>query len=334
MTSNPTATGWKKWVGRVGNLVLDPSIVFSFDRNGYRRHQLFFDPTHLDVDLTQKTAVVTGANSGIGFATAQALAERGATVWLFCRNPERGEAARNRLIEDSGNRRVHLKIVDVSDLGVVKDAEHYADIESIDILVHNAGVLLSEPQQTSTGIEQTLATHLVGPLALTGTLSHKLKKGSRIIWVSSGGMYAQKLKLPALHHPPEPFDGVTAYAQVKRAMVIASEQLAEALGHRGIDVHCMHPGWAHTPGVKSSIPTFFKVTQAILRSPAEGADTVVWLAVAEHLSGETGGFWFDRAKRTTHLFPGTTASTTHRNELWRQLHTWAELSLNHWQEIP
>ena len=95
-----------------------------------------------------------------------------------------------------------------------------------------------------------------------------------------------------------------------------------------------HPGWAHTPGVKSSIPTFFKVTQAILRSPGEGADTVVWLAVAEHLSGETGGFWFDRAKRTTHLFPGTTTSTTHRNELWRQLHTWAALSLNHWQEIP
>ena len=274
MTSNPTAAGWKKWVGRMGNLVLDPSIVFSFDRNGYRRHQLFFDPTHLDVDLTHKTAVVTGANSGIGFATAKALAKRGATVWLFCRNLQRGEAARNRLIEDSGNRRIHLKIVDVSDLGVVKDADHYADIESIDILVHNAGVLLSERQTTDDGIEQTLATHLVGPLALTGTLSHKLKKGSRIIWVSSGGMYAQKLKLSALHQPPEPFDGVTTYAQVKRAMVIASEYLAEALAPKGVDVHCMHPGWAHTPGVQSSIPTFFKVTQAILRTPEEGADTV------------------------------------------------------------
>ena len=172
---------------------------------------------------------------------------------MLCRSASRGEAARQKLIHASGNEHIYLCCVDLSDLDRVQDEKLFAEIPHIDVLVHNAGVLLEQRSISAQGIEQTLATHLVGPFALTATPMPKMGRGSRVIWVSSGGMYTQKLNMRHLEEPPDPFDGVRAYAQVKRAMVIASEHLAAAVEPCGITVHCMHPGWASTPGVKTSI---------------------------------------------------------------------------------
>ena len=329
-------SGQRSWVRRavssVGNALLDPTVVFSFDRTGFRRHQRLFCATDLDVDLHGRVCVVTGANSGIGYATSLALAKRGAEVWLFCRNPERGARAREAIREASGNDKVFLQLLDVSDLDAIAAAEWPAALDRIDVLVHNAGVLLTEPARSAQGLEQTVATHIVGPLALTARLLGRLQQGTdaRLIWVSSGGMYTQKLDVEALADSGDPFDGVRAYARVKRAMVVLSEQLAAQAGLAGVAVHCMHPGWADTPGVQHSIPGFWRVTKAILRSPEEGADTVIWLATARAIQGTSGQFWFDRKVRDTHLLPGTTETDKARSRLWNTLNDWARVNPTVW----
>lgn len=319
----------------VANWVLDPSIVFSFDRTGYRRHAHGFDQADLDVDLTDRVCVVTGANSGIGYETSLAFAKRGATLWMLCRNVERGEKARMQIVEATQNPNVHLHQVDVSELASVSAFVQDNRPERVDVLVHNAGVLLREPGVNSAGLELTLATNLVGPLALTSGLLPALARGSksRIVWVSSGGMYTQRLSVPHLESPPGKFDGVKAYARTKRAMVVLSEQLADRLAPQGIAVHCMHPGWADTPGVKNSIPGFWRVTKAILRSPREGADTVVWLGASDRAQEHSGGFWFDREQRSTHLLWGTRESSSERDALWNALRYWAQLP-EQWWESP
>jgi NAD(P)-dependent dehydrogenase (short-subunit alcohol dehydrogenase family) len=320
-------------VSRAVDLVLDPSIAFSFDKTGFRRHRRLFDPEDLAVDMRGRICAITGANSGIGYATALDLAGRGAQVWLLCRNADRGQSARLKIIEATGNNDVHLEVVDVSDLGSVAAFVGRWEVESLDVLVHNAGVLLTQPGVSADGLELTLATNLVGPLALSAGLIARLSKGSkaRMIWVSSGGMYTQKLCVESLERPSGKFDGVKTYARTKRAMVVFVAQLSERLEEGGVAVHCMHPGWADTPGVQNSIPGFWRLTQAILRTPEEGADTVVWLSVCDKAQASPGRLWFDRKPRSTHLLPGTRVDKSVRSEFWRSVHDWAGVSPDHWQ---
>jgi dehydrogenase/reductase SDR family protein 12 len=98
--------------------------------------------------------------------------------------------------------------------------------------------------------------------------------------------------------------------------VVLTELWAEKLSSRGVQVNCMHPGWADTSGVRTSIPRFHRVMNAILRSPAEGADTIVWLAASESARRFTGKFFFDRTVRATHYLPFTTESPAERRALW------------------
>ena len=105
-----------------------------------------------------------------------------------------------------------------------------------------------------------------------------------------------------------------AYAQTKRAEVILNELWA--VKHPDITFSAMHPGWADTPAVRSSLPRFYKVTRALLRTAEQGADTILWLAVAPRLSGKSGLFWFDRAPVATHLGRWTKESSEDRERLW------------------
>jgi len=143
-------------------------------------------------------------------------------------------------------------------------------------------------------------------------------------------MYTQRLNIQQLENPPEPFDGVRAYAQTKRAMVYLSERLATALGPDNIAVHCMHPGWADTPGVERSLPLFWKVTRSILRNAEAGADTIVWLAGCDRAHSQSGLFWFDRVARSTHLLPGTRVGPEALDELWTRTHQWAGVPPTVW----
>ena len=299
--------------------LLDASILFSFDRTGFRRRAESFRPADLEVDLHGRRFLITGANAGLGRAAALSLARLGADLIIVCRDAERGGEAAESLRKHSGHGGVQLEVADLSDLASVRALVERLRIGRLDGLIHNAGLLPERRQLSPDGEEVCFATHVTGPFLLTRALEPRLRASSdaRVVFVSSGGMYTQRLSLRDLDWSERPYDGSVAYAQTKRMQVVLAELFAERLREAGICVNAMHPGWADTGGVERSLPRFHRVMRPLLRSAEQGADTIVWLAASPAAAGETGRFWLDRAPRSTHLLPGTVETDAARRELWR-----------------
>lgn len=302
--------------------LLDKSIFFSFDQSGYQRHQKSFNQTDLDVDMSGKVCIVTGANSGLGYETAKGLAQRGASVHLLCRNLKRGIDAQNRIRKHTDHQDVHCHQVDISSPRSIEYFVQSFKSAQIDVLVHNAGVLPKERQITPEGHETTVATHITGPYILTERLRPRLFN-ARVIFVSSGGMYSKRLNVDKMLQNTGRYDGVSAYAMTKRAQVSLTELVAPTFKESGTVVNAMHPGWAATPGVADSLPGFSKLMQRRLRTPKQGADTIIWLAVSEAGAQASGAFWFDRKQVSPYLIPGTQEDLEARTALvelcWAQL---------------
>jgi len=305
-------------LGRALGAIVDPTIALSFDRTGFRIHSLAFDRHDLDVDLTGRRCLVTGGNSGLGYEAALALARLGATTTLLCRDADRGNAAAAAIRAATGNAGVSAEVLDVSSLTSVRTVAARLRSAPVDVLIHNAGLLPAARVETADGLELTFATHVVGPFLLTQLLRDALAASpdGRVIWVSSGGMYTQRLDLGDVGWRTRPYDGVKAYAETKRAQVVLAELFAKELGSAGIVVNAMHPGWADTPGVRTSLPGFHRIMRSFLRTPAEGADTIVWLAASARGREHTGRFFLDREERRTHFLPFTRETTEERAALW------------------
>ena len=317
--------------------VLDRTVVAGYTNVGYRIRSRGWSAYELR-QMQGKVVLVTGASSGLGFAAAEGFARLGATVWALARSLDRGEQARAGIAQRSGNGDVHLALCDLSKLESVREfARRFGDQAArLDVLVNNAGVLTEERALSADGIELTLATNVVGPYLLTNLLIPLLQESApaRIINVSSGGMYTQRISVDDLQSEHGQFDGPTAYARTKRAQVILTELWAQRLAGTGVVVHAMHPGWADTPGVRSSLPRFYTATRPLLRTPAQGADTIVWLGAAAEPDHSSGGFWHDRRQRPTHLLPWSRETRQERERLWAQC-----VRLSGWQaaesdEIP
>jgi dehydrogenase/reductase SDR family member 12 len=265
--------------------------------------------------LDGKVALVTGAKSGLGRAAAKELARLGATVRMGVRGRDEGERVRRELEAEVPGAKLAVDELDVSSLAGVR-AYAAAFDGPLDVLVHNAGLMPDERQETAEGHERMLATHVLGPHLLTKLLRARMPPGARVIWVSSGGMYAQRLRADDLQYQREDYKPTTGYARTKRAQVVLSELWSEALRDDGIVVHAMHPGWADTPGIASSLPGFRRLTRPILRSHEQGADTIVWLAAAAEPGRTSGRFWHDRRERPTHYASRTREDEADRRALW------------------
>ncbi len=292
-------------------------VIGSFDRLGFDRHARRFAPADLTVDLTGRVCLVTGGNAGLGQATALALARRGATVRLLCRDAGRGEATRDELRRIAGTTRVECDVVDLSELASVRALIERVALPVVDVLIHNAGVLPAARELTADGLERCFATHVAGPHLLTRLLAPALRAAgdARVVFVSSGGMYTKRLSLEDLDWSRRPYDGVVAYAQTKRMQVVLADRWARELGEAHVSVYAMHPGWADTRSVELSLPRFHKVMRRLLRTPEQGADTIVWLAIRSR-AAPNGGFWFDRAPVSAHYLPWTRESPEDRDRLW------------------
>jgi NAD(P)-dependent dehydrogenase (short-subunit alcohol dehydrogenase family) len=123
---------------------------------------------------------------------------------------------------------------------------------------------------------------------------------------------------------PDRFDGSVAYARAKRALMVLTEQWAQDWATRGIVVNAMHPGWSDTPGIRAALPGFHRLTRPILRSPAEGADTLIWLAAATEAGKVSGQLFLDREPRTTHLRETTRENPREREQLQPALQAWLQ----------
>lgn len=302
-----------------------------FTKHGYARASKSFDNSCMERSLAGRVCIVTGANSGLGFTCSQELARRGATLYMVCRNEERGRQALEKVKADSGNSNVHLAVCDVSSLASVASftADWLASSRPCHLLVNNAGVLLSERMTTPEGYEQSFATNALGTAALTQRLMPALLAGapSRVIIVSSGGMYTETLRLDDLQHASlQPWNGSAAYSRDKRRQVAMTEHLAAAMAGQGVGCYSMHPGWADTEGVRSSIPGFHKAFQDKLRDTQQGADTVLWLALEDEAKLQPGAFYLDRSPQAKHLtLGGTHYSPQQAAQLWEQLMAMAGL---------
>jgi NAD(P)-dependent dehydrogenase (short-subunit alcohol dehydrogenase family) len=305
----------------VADHALELSVVGSFSRVGFAaRRSLFRWDTTPQRDLRDRTVVVTGATGGLGLAVAHLLAPRGARLCLIGRDAARTDSARRSVLHATPAARVQTIVADLSSLDAVRHAaaQLAAWDPAVDVLIHNAGALVHELHTTVDDLELTAQVHVIAPFLLTTLLLPLLRasEDARVIFVSSGGMYTRRLDVDALEHPPEPFDGVHAYADAKRAQVVLTDLWARHRAGRGIAFHAMHPGWADTPGVQESLPVFRRVMHPLLRSAEQGADTMAWLAAAPEGRGSNGAFWLDRRRRATNVFPWTRTPAGEAERLW------------------
>lgn len=299
-------------LARSVDAVLEATVVGSFSRVGYAvRSRLEGWPSaDRGRDLAGRTVLVTGATSGIGLASAVRFAQLGATVRFLARDAARAERARARIAQAAGSHAdIAYDLADMSDFVSLREfaARLSASNPRLDVLVHNAGALSRTFSQGPDGSELTLASHVFGPYLLTNLLLPALRRAApaRVITVSSGGMYTERLALADLEMDRDGYDGKVAYARAKRAQVALNHEWARRVPSDEIVFHAMHPGWADTPGVVSGLPGFHRVMRPLLRTPEQGADTVVWLASTDEALRSTGGFWLDRRRRSEHRVPWT-----------------------------
>lgn len=309
---------------------LDRTVAPGFSALGYAvRRRLSSWPADPAPDaLRGRVAVVTGASSGLGVETAAWLGRLGAQVHLVVRDRARGEQVadelRARAAADGhtgdGAPGFPVWTCDVSDLTSVRAVADQlrAAVPRLDVLVHNAGALPAERQESAQGHELTMALHVLGPVLLTEQLRAPLTAGAdpaRVILVTSGGMYAQRLRADDPEFRDGDYHGPSAYARSKRAQVELLPVLQDRWGGHGVAVYATHPGWADTPGVSSSLPVFRRLTGPFLRDVHAGADTTVWLAAVEPARAG-GGLWHDRRRRPTHLSRRTRTPDSERAALW------------------
>jgi NAD(P)-dependent dehydrogenase (short-subunit alcohol dehydrogenase family) len=302
---------------------LEIPVVTSFTRLGYdaRRRLAHWRPLD-SYDLTGRTVLVTGATSGLGLAAAEQFARLGATVVLLGRDAAKTERVRAELVERVGRDAFEVVVADMGDLAQVRAAaaQVQATHASIDVLVHNAGALTADRRVAPSGIEATIASQVVGPFVFTSLLLPQLRAAApgRVLTVSSGGMYAAALTVEQLQMGDD-YNGTEQYARAKRAQVTLNEMWSLRMPREEIVFHAMHPGWADTPGVRESLPTFRKVVGPLLRTPLQGVDTLVWLGADDGAPLERNGrFWLDRHERSIHKLPTTRRSDTpeRRHRLW------------------
>lgn len=293
-------------LARLVDSALDRSVVLGYTTVGsdVRRRLPTWPADPAPGSMAGRRVVVTGATSGIGEAMARSFLDLGATVHLLGRNADKVATYARELRQAVPNSEVVEEVCDVADLDAVRtwSADLAGRVDALHGLVHNAGLMPPQRTESPQGHELSLACHVLGPHLMTTLLRDRLVAGpASVVWMSSGGMYGASLHghdADDVEFRRGDYDGVQAYARTKRMQVVLADAWAEQLRGTGVLVESMHPGWVTTPGVTESLPRFDRLTRRVKRTPADGADTAVWL-VATRPTSEPGHFWHDRRQRPT-----------------------------------
>lgn len=272
---------------------------------------LLCPPTLLQTDLTGRTYVVTGANSGIGLVTVEQLAKQGATVVLACRRVAEGEAARKDIVARGVKGRIEVMALDLADLASVRAfADAFkAGHQALDGLVNNAGVMNTPKGTTKDGFETQFGVNHLGHYLLTELLLPALTAtasstgGARIVNLSSCyhdlAMGKEgRIDFDDLMFERRAWDGWTAYAQSKLANVLHAKHLATRLQGTGVVAVSVHPGWVRTNLIKNSMPTWMQdyVLRPFLRAsgmiePWEGAQTSLHALLSPDVAAHNGAYF-------------------------------------------
>lgn len=304
---------------------LEASVVGSFTRLGpaVRRRSASWEPLHRRPD---RIVVLTGASSGLGRAAAEQLGGLAMTVVCVGRDQRRTEEAAAAVTRAGGVGRALL--CDLADLAATAELADTLrhELDHIDVLIHNAGALLDRYTLAPQGHEVTLTVHLLSPHLLTVRLLDKLDAAdqAKVLMMTSGGMYTEAFDLGRLEMGPSEYRGSVAYARAKRAQVVwtLAQQARQPVG--GTDFSLVHPGWAKTPGVASSLPTFERLLGPLLRTPAQGVDTLCWLASLDPGDPAGGRLWLDRAPRNIFKLPATRVDEATLADQGNELLAWLD----------
>lgn len=308
---------------RLIDKALEGTVAPSFTRIGIEARRRLFDWNPLEsFSMGGKAVAITGVTSGIGRAAADDLTSLGADLVLIGRDESKMQSVQSELSARSGGGSITYALADLGDLDQVRNAAAVVAQRhpELDALIHNAGALFNKRRTADDGMELTTKVQVVAPFLLTSLLMPNLTAaGGRVVTMSSGGMYTAGLTVKRLQMSAENYSGTKQYARAKRAQVTLTEMWAQRHGDSGVAFHALHPGWVDTPGVSSALPGFGKVLGPLLRTPAQGADTLVWLTAAPIAAVQpNGSFWHDREVRPIHRVSSTRRTDTQerRDELW------------------
>jgi len=253
-----------------------------------------------EIFMDGQVCMITGANSGIGKATALSLARMSMTVVLVCRNLNKGEAAQAEIQAASGNPNIDLLLVDLSSQAEVRRSvqEFKSRYTHLRVLINNAGVALNKRQVTQDGIETVFAVNYLAPFLLTTMMLDMLKASAPARVVNVAGDYHRKAMINFDDLMSEKdYNGMRANNQSKLAMVLFTYELARRLVGTGVTVNCLHPGAVATGGPLKD-PDLSKVGRSMYRlvkpfflSPEKGAETSVYLASSPEVEGVTGKYF-------------------------------------------
>ncbi|WP_235945685.1 SDR family oxidoreductase [Saccharibacillus alkalitolerans] len=257
--------------------------------------------------MTGKTALVTGANSGMGLATSIELSKRGYRVLMACRSRERGEEALRKVEQSGGSGSAELVLCDLADLSSIRRfaGDVHGRIDTLDVLINNAGVVSPKRQETKDGFELALGVNHLGHFLATNLLLGLVKASGRgrIVVVASGAYKAGRIHFED-PHLRRSYNVVKSYGQSKLANILFARELALRTYDAGIAVNALHPGAVLTQlGVNRGTGFGQGVYRMLgglpsFQTPEEGASTAVYLADSPEVEGISREYFYrSRPKR-------------------------------------
>ncbi len=257
------------------------------------------------MDLKGKTAIITGATSGIGKVTALAIAREGAHLVLPVRNMEKGETLKEEIQQETGSKNIELMSCDLASLDSIRSfaKQFLAKYDRLDLLINNAGLWESKRKESADGIEMNFAVNHLAPFLMTNLLLDLIKKSApaRIINVSSTAHKYAKMNFDDLEGKKR-WDSMKSYAQSKLANILFTRKLAHELAGAGVTVNCLHPGVVSTR-LFDNMPGYFRrIFGLFMISPEKGAETSIFLATSPEVEGISGAYYNKKmmAKTTRH----------------------------------